>query len=310
MRESFHIPVLRDKVLDYLQIQEGGFFVDCTLGDGGHAEGILRRGGTVWGIDRDETAVSYALNRLNPFGERFRAVRAKFSCIVSIVGVHAGAVDGVLMDVGVSSRMIDDPTRGFSYLLDGPLLMDMGLSETRAEEIINTWDAPKLAKVFRDYGEERHARRIAGAIVQRRSSSPIATTAELADIVERTVGGKFPQKSKARIFQALRIAVNDELDELRWGLEGARDVLRPGGRLCVISYHSLEDRTVKKFMRREEKPCVCPPDLPECRCGREATLRVVTRRPVRPDDCEVTLNPRSRSARLRVAEKLKGTGHA
>ena len=307
MGGSYHIPVLRDKVLEYLRVRENGFYVDCTLGGGGHAEAILDGGGTVWGIDRDESAVSHAADRLNRFGVRFRAVREKFSRIVSVVGVHAGAVDGVLMDLGVSSRMIDNPTRGFSYLSDGPLLMDMGLGDIRADEIVNTWNASKLAKVFRDYGEERHARRIADAIIRNRSTAAISTTRELADIIEQVVGGRFPQKSKARIFQALRIAVNDEFEELRRGLAGARDVLCPGGRLCVISYHSLEDRIVKNFMRREEHPCVCPPDLPVCRCGRRAVMRVVTRRPVKPDDREIVGNPRARSALLRVVEKL-GSG--
>jgi 16S rRNA (cytosine1402-N4)-methyltransferase len=201
--------------------------------------------------------------------------------------------------------MIDMPSRGFSFMHEGPLAMDMGLSGTRADEIVNTWDAGRLAHLFRTCGEERLAGQIARAIVRRRESSPIATTTELAGLIEQTVGGPSPQKSKARVFQALRIAVNEELEELRRGLDGALAVLRPGGRLCVIAYHSLEDRIAKEFMRRGERPCVCPPDLPVCRCGKEPSLRVLTRKPVRAGEAEVADNPRARSAVLRAAEKLE-----
>ncbi len=293
-----------DQVLDLLRIREDGFYIDCTLGGGGHAEAMLLRGARVLGSDRDAESIAFAKNRLSRFGERFQAARARFSSIKEIVGVHAGTVDGVLMDLGVSSRMIDVPARGFSYLEEGPLTMDMGLSATRADEIVNTWDRERLTRIFRVYGEERHAARIADAIVRRRASAPISTTSDLARLVEETVGGHLPQKSKARIFQALRIAVNDEMDELGQGLEGARDVLRPGGRLCVISYHSLEDRLVKNFMRDQEHPCICPPDLPFCRCGKTPAMRVVTRKPVMADERETAANPRARSAVLRAAEKL------
>jgi 16S rRNA (cytosine1402-N4)-methyltransferase len=301
--ETYHIPVMSGQVLDILQIREDGFYIDCTLGGGGHAEAMLEQGARVLGIDRDSEAIAFAVTRLGRFGERFQAVRERFSNIAGIVGIHAGTIDGVLMDLGVSSRMIDNPSRGFSYLQDGPLAMDMGLSATRADEIVNSWDKNQLANLFRTFGEERKASQIAQAIVRRRASSPISTTTELAQLIEKTVGGRFPQKSKARIFQALRIAVNEELDELGRGLEGARDVLTPGGRLCVISYHSLEDRLVKKFIRDQEHPCVCPPDLPICRCGRQATMRVITRKPIKADEKETTANPRARSAILRAAEK-------
>ncbi len=292
------------QVLDVLRIREDGFYIDCTLGGGGHAEAVLELGARVLGIDRDEEAIAYAANRLARYGERFQAVRGQFSTIAGIVGVHAGTIDGVLMDLGVSSRMVDNPSRGFSYLQEGPLAMDMGLSSTRADKIVNSRDKNQLANLFRTFGEERKASQIAQAIVRKRASSPISTTSELAQLIEQTVGGRFPQKSKARIFQALRIAVNEELDELGRGLEGARDVLRPGGRLCVISYHSLEDRLVKEFMRREEHPCICPPDLPICRCGRLATMRVITRKPIKADEKETAANPRARSAILRAAEKI------
>jgi 16S rRNA (cytosine1402-N4)-methyltransferase len=310
MGADYHIPVLRDEVLEYLQVREGGFYIDCTLGGGGHAEAMLDRGAAVLGIDRDRDAIEYATERLKRFGERFRAERARFSELEEVAGIHLGAIDGVLMDLGVSSRMIDDPEKGFSYLYNGPLSMDMGLSGTSAYEVVNSRDVSSLTAIFREYGEERQSRRIAEAIVHARSSKPLATTRDLSELIERVVGGKLPQKSKARIFQALRIAVNDELGELRTALAASLRVLRSGGRLGVISYHSLEDRLVKEFMRSESSPCICPPDLPECRCGRKPTLSLVTRKPVRAGDREVAHNVRARSALFRIAERTtEDCGH-
>ncbi len=256
------------------------------------------------GIDRDDGAVEYAEDKLIAYRDRFEAHVTTFSNIIEVSGIYAGKIDGVLMDLGVSSRMIDNPSRGFSYKKNGPLLMNMGCSDVNAFEIINTKSKKELSRIFKEYGEERHARKIADSIVNFRSSHPIKTTRELADIVEKSVGGKMPQKSKARIFQALRIYVNDEINELRRGLDGALKVMKTGGRLCVIAYHSLEDRIVKEFMKTQAYPCICLPDMPICRCGRLPTMKIITRRAVRASEQEVISNIRSRSALLRVAEKI------
>ncbi len=288
----------------FLDVREGGHYIDCTLGGGGHSLAILERGGRVTGIDRDREAVVHAADRLERFGGRVKTVVSRFSELANVIGGDAGAIDGIIMDLGVSSRMIDDSSRGFSYRHDGPLLMTM--DEEPAEtafHVVNTAGERDLARIFRKYGEERWGGAIARAIVSEREHAPIESTKRLADIVERTVGGPSPQKSKSRIFQALRIHVNDELGELERGLEASLDILRPGGRLCVISYHSLEDRIVKHFMRDNENPCICPNDLPVCRCGRTQRLKVLTRKPVAPSPEEMEENPRARSALLRAAEK-------
>jgi len=304
MLEPVHIPVMVSEVMSFMNVIKGGLYVDCTLGEGGHTQSILEKGGKVIGIDRDPEAVKYTESRLLQYHDQFEAHVAKFSTIVEIAGKNAGYIDGVLMDLGVSSRMIDDPSRGFSYMNDGPLLMNMGSSEINACDAVNNLSAKELSEIFRKYGEERHARKIADSIVKFRSSRPVETTKELADIVEESVGGKMPQKSKARIFQSLRIYVNDEINELHKGLDGALSIMKPGGRLCVISYHSLEDRVVKQFLKNKNEPCICPPDLPECKCGRKPAMEVITRKPVRPSEQEVISNPRSHSALLRVGEKI------
>ena len=304
MTEQYHIAVMAAEVTDHLRVVQDGFYVYCTLGGGGHSLEILKKGGNVLGIDRDTNAVTYAVKRLSSF-EGFKARAARFSEISEIVGSDRGKVDGIVMDLGVSSRMIDDPSRGFSYRHDGPLLMTMERDGETASHVLNTKSAGELTAIFRTYGEERHAGRIARAIVARRSSHPVSTTGELAGIIRKAVGSSMPQKSMARIFQALRIYVNKETEELSQGLEGALQVLGPECRLCVISYHSIEDRIVKNFMRDKANPCICPPDLPECRCGRAPELTIITRKPLRPSPEEVGSNPRARSAMLRVCEKVK-----
>jgi 16S rRNA (cytosine1402-N4)-methyltransferase len=304
MSDQYHIPVMVSETLAFLQVKREGLYVDCTLGGGGHSQAILDAGGTVIALDRDAEAVARSAERLASYGERFSAHLARFSRIREIAGDRAGRIDGVLMDLGISSRMIDDPSKGFSYRFDGPLLMDMGGAEETALEVVNRKSSRELADIFREYGEERHSGHIAEAIVRSRAARPITTTGELSRIIEAVVGPKMPQKSKARIFQALRIYVNDELEELRKGLEGALRVLKPEGRLCVISYHSLEDRIVKLFMREKSNPCTCPPDLPVCRCGKEPELRILTRRPVTASEAEIAGNERARSALLRAAEKV------
>ena len=305
MTDEYHQPVMTAEVLDFLAVRGDGLYVDGTLGGGGHAKAMLDTGGRVIGIDRDPEAIRYAMERLSTYGDRFEAHEARFSEMTSVVGRRAGEVDGVLLDLGISSRMIDEPSRGFSYRENGPLLMTMGEGGTTARDIINESDEGELVRILRIYGEERRARTIARLIVARRAEAPIETTGDLAEIVERSVGGPVPQKSKARVFQALRIAVNDEIGELKRGLAAALDLLAPGGRICVISYHSLEDREVKNFFRDGEHRCVCPPDLPVCRCGGEPLLRVLTRKVVVPGDDEKARNPRARSAKLRAIEKLQ-----
>ena len=302
--EFFHIPVMCAEIIEHLDVVKGGLYVDCTLGGGGHTIAILEKGGSVIGIDRDCEAAAHTKKKYKDFSGRLSVNVSKFSNIVTVTGKNIGNVDGVLMDLGVSSNMIDDPSRGFSYKSDGPLLMSMGCNEGTAFEIINRKSARELSRIFRAYGEERKAGRIAAAIQKARASHPIETTATLSEIIEKAVGPRKPQKSKARIFQALRIYVNNELEELRFGLDGALEVLRPGGRLCVISYHSLEGRIVKDFMKKHAYPCVCPHDLPVCRCGRSPDLKLITRKAIKPTDEEIDRNPRSRSALLRVAEKV------
>lgn len=292
------------EVLNLLDVTEGGLYMDCTLGDGGHSSAILERGGIVEGIDRDPEAVSYSRERLAHYGSRFHAHRSLFSGIREIAGENAGHFDGVLMDLGISSRMIDESSRGFSYRLEGPLLMDMGGGQTNAFEAVNTLSARELVHIFKEYGEERKAVRIASAIVNKRSLRPIETTSELSDIIEEAVGRYLPQKSKARVFQSLRIYVNNELEELQKVLEGAVEILKVNGRLCVMAYHSLEDRMVKRFMKELADPCVCPPGFPVCRCGRKPVLKILTSKPVKPSEKEVDSNPRARSALLRASEKV------
>jgi 16S rRNA (cytosine1402-N4)-methyltransferase len=300
-----HIPVMVSEVLEYLDVRGGGLYLDCTLGGGGHSEAMLARGSEVVAMDRDPEAVAFAGTRLAEYGAKFTAVLSRFSLIREVAGERAGCFDGVLMDLGLSSKMIDDPARGFSYRRDGPLLMDMGGAGTTAQEAVNTMSEGELARIFRVFGEERLSSRIARAIVRARSLHSVETTGELSRIVDSAVGPNMPQKSRARIFQALRIHVNDEIGELGAALGGGLDILRPGGRLCVISYHSLEDREVKTFMKMRADPCICPPDLPECRCGKSPEIHVLTKKPIRASAREISENERARSALLRAAEKVR-----
>ncbi len=280
------------------------------MGGGGHAEAILERtapSGRLLGLDVDPAALAEARRVLARFGDRAVLVRANFAvCDVVAHGHGFDAVDGVLLDLGLSSIQLADAQRGFSFRAEGPLDMraDPDLALTAAD-IVNSWDERELRRIFAEYGEEPEAARVAAAIVRRRSREPYMT----ADDLGRFVHGVKRKRSRGvdaatRVFQALRIAVNDELANLERGLAAALGILRPGGRLAVISFHSLEDRATKQFMARESRDCICPPHLPTCVCGHRAGLRVVTRRPLRADSAEVARNPRARSAALRVAEKL------
>jgi 16S rRNA (cytosine1402-N4)-methyltransferase len=301
-----HVPVLYEEVLAWIQPKPGGWYVDATLGAGGHAKGILissHPDGRLLGMDADAGALSFASKVLEPFGDRVFLQSANFrqlGAVAAALGIRE--VDGILMDLGLSSRQLDNPGRGFSFSQDGPLDMRMDRDRGQtAADLINHLSEADLSDLLWQYGEERQARRIARAIIAER---PLATTGQLADLVARTVGRRERIHPATRTFQALRIAVNDELDALSQALPQARDLLRPGGRLAVIAFHSLEDRLVKQFYRQEAKDCVCPPELPVCVCQHRATLRVLTSKPVRPTADEIARNPRSRSARLRVAERL------
>ena len=305
-RAGGHVPVLYDQVLVWLQPHSGGWYIDATLGAGGHAKGILlasRPDGRLLGLDADPDALLHASKVLEPFGDRVTLRVANFRQLGAVAGaLDIREVDGILMDLGLSSRQLDEAERGFSFAQDGPLDMRMDRSRREsAADLVNTLSEAELSDILWQYGEERHSRRIARAIVAAR---PLVTTGQLADLVARTVGRREKIHPATRTFQALRIAVNEELEALSEALPEARDLLRPGGRLAVIAFHSLEDRLVKEFYRQEARACICPPELPVCVCQHQATLRVLTSKPVRPSAEETARNPRSRSARLRVAERL------
>jgi 16S rRNA (cytosine1402-N4)-methyltransferase len=306
-----HIPVLADEVRRLLAVQPGGTVVDATFGAGGHAELLavdLRGKGRFIAIDRDPSARAYFERFRRRAGVQARFLRGEFANVLEQLATNDVRVDAVLLDLGVSSMQLDRPERGFSYAGDAPLDMRMDPSaEETAADIVNDAPERELQEIFRRYGEERYARQIARAIVRQRRRHAFSRTGELVDTIKTAIptparfGEGHPAK---RVFQALRIAVNDELGQLEEALPAAVELLRPRGRIAVISFHSLEDRIVKRFFRAEARGCVCPPDFPVCACGKDPVLRVLTSRAVRPGAQEVALNPRSASARLRVAEKV------
>jgi len=305
-RAVTHVPVMLAEVLDALDTRPGGRYVDCTLGGAGHAEAMLERaqpGGTLLGIDADEAAVRRSEERLRRFDGAYRGVQGNFRDVGEIARRFGYVpVNGVLMDLGLSSFQLA-LGEGFSFRQDTPLDMRFGREGVTAEEIVNTYGESELADLIFKYGEEPASRRIARSIIDRR---PVRTTAELAKAVEQAVGRRANQKTHpaTRTFQALRIAVNQELDSLAAALPQAHGLLGFGARLVVLSYHSLEDRIVKDYFRRESRDCICPPGLPECRCGHKATLRLVTRGALKSSLREVAENPRARSAKLRCAERI------
>lgn len=308
MTDAPHVPVLLAATLRLLQPQRGGQYIDGTLGAGGHAEALLEASdpdGRLLGLDQDPTALQLARARLARFGERADLVHANFRTLRAVATTHNfNAIDGILLDLGLSSMQIDTAERGFAFSQDAALDMRMDpTAATNAADLINGLSERELADLIYIYGEEPASRRIARALVAAR---PIHTTGDLARIVARVAGGKGHWRihPATRTFQALRIAVNDELGALKASLPQAVSLLRPGGRLAVISFHSLEDRIVKQFMRDESQDCICPPSQPVCTCGHTATVTLVTRKPVMADEAEIRLNPRARSARLRVAERL------
>lgn len=312
--EFGHKPIMLEACIAFLAIRPDGTYVDMTLGGAGHAVEILKKlgdGGLLIGIDQDENAILAAGEKLAavPTKAAFAVRRTNFENLREVLKEQERTVvDGILMDLGVSSHQLDEGERGFSYHQDARLDMRMDRRNTlTASEIVNTWSHPELARVIREYGEEKWASRIASFLVKARAEAPIETTSQLVELIKAAVpasarrDGPHPAR---RTFQAIRIAVNRELEVLAHALDEAIDSLAPGGRLVVITFHSLEDRIVKKSMHRRVDGCTCPPDLPFCACGFEPSLRIVTRKPLEADEAELLENPRSRSAKVRVAEKL------
>jgi 16S rRNA (cytosine1402-N4)-methyltransferase len=308
---SDHIPVLADEVRELLAVQPGETVVDGTFGAGGHSRQLaadLKGSGKLIAIDRDPSVRTYFDRFKAQAGVQARLFRGDFSIVLSQLAANDMKADAILLDLGVSSMQLDRPERGFSYATDAPLDMRMdATAELSARELVNEADERELELIFRRYGEERYARPIARAIARRRAERPFERTGELVDTIKYAIPtpARFGEGHPARrVFQALRIAVNDELGALEAALPAAMRMLRPGGRMAVISFHSLEDRIVKNFFRDEAKGCTCPPDFPVCACGKEPELRLLTRKAVRPGQRELDQNPRAASSRLRAAVKV------
>ena len=308
-----HIPVLKNEVLRYLDLSNRGFIIDATLGLGGHSEAILESNefkGNILGIDQDQSHLDFAGERLKKYADRFTAVKANFSELEQLINTRKIKFDGIIFDLGIASPHLDLPERGFSYQSDGPLDMRMDRAkEMTAAEIINNFSADALRKIFRNYGEETLSGPIVNRIAEERRRNEIKTTGQLAAIIEQVYAWHFRKKSykhpATKIFQALRIAVNDEMRVLEKALDAAIAHIEENGRIIVISYHSLEDRIVKTKFREAANPCACPPKLPYCACSKKPQLRILNRKPIIPGDSEIILNPRSRSAKMRVGEKVK-----
>ncbi|SHE38916.1 16S rRNA (cytosine1402-N4)-methyltransferase [Caldanaerobius fijiensis DSM 17918] len=307
-----HVPIMLNEVIDALNLQQGSVIVDATIGGAGHSSEIIKRilpGGLLIGIDQDEDAIMASQQRLGPYSPNVVIKKANFSDIKKVLSsLGISRVDGILADIGVSSHQLDEAHRGFSYMHDAPLDMRMDRSsKVTAEVLVNTLSKSDLEKIIREYGEERWASRISEFIVRERQQKPIKTTGQLVDIIKAAIPARSrregPHPAK-RTFQALRIAVNDELNNLENAIWDFIDVLRPGGRLAIITFHSLEDRIVKTAFKNAENPCICPKDFPVCICNRKPLIKIITKKPIIPSEEEQQDNPRSRSAKLRVAEKL------
>lgn len=311
--KDMHRPVLVKEVVDYLLTEEAQIICDATVGTGGHSEAILLRlktRGDLICIDRDRDALKIAKRRLARFQGRIRFAHLRFSQIDELLsGLRLSGLSGFLFDLGLCALHLEKAERGFSFQVDGPLDMRMDQSQTQnALEVVNHYSLSELADILWRFGQEKLSRRVAGAIVKRREKRPIQTTLQLREAVEPVINPRYRVKSLARIFQAIRIEVNDELTELKRGLDQAVGFLAPGGRLAVISYQSLEHRLIRDKIRRESRGCICPPDLPVCSCGVKATLRMTAKKPIVPSPQEKEENPQSRSAKLWVAEKLGSSG--
>lgn len=309
--EFKHVSVLLDECIEGLAVKPDGIYVDGTLGGAGHAFHVCERlseKGQFIGIDQDEAAIRTSTERLQPFGNRVHLVRSNYVNVKQVVKeLQIDKVDGILLDLGVSSYQLDTKERGFSYMADAPL--DMRMDQSRdftAKDLINTYPEEKLYQIIKHYGEERYAKSIARSICKKRQEKEIETTGELVDIIRSSM----PAKAKngkghpaKRTFQAIRIELNHELDVLQDALEDMVELLNPGGRLCIITFHSLEDRIVKNFFRKMENPCTCPPDFPVCVCGKKPKGKVITRKPILPGEEELAVNSRSKSAKLRIFER-------
>ena len=311
MTQFHHISVLLKECLDGLNIKEDGIYVDGTLGGAGHSSEIAKRltTGRLIGIDRDPIALKAAGERLKPYADRVTLVHSNFSQISKVLDdLEIDGVDGVLLDLGVSSPQLDDGDRGFSYMVDAPLDMRMDNGDPMtAHTVVNTWSYEELRRILFDYGEERYAPQIAANICRRREISPINTTLELVDVIRSAMPAaalREKQHPAKRSFQAIRIAVNDELGAVHKVMDTAIPRLNPGGRLAIITFHSLEDRIVKNGMADAAKGCTCPPNFPVCVCGKKPQVKLITRKPVTAGEEELEQNPRSRSAKLRVCEKV------
>ncbi len=311
--EFQHQPVLMSQTLNSLKLRPGGVYLDGTLGGGGHTEAILQAtepDGKVIGLDQDDEALAAASQRLKPFGERFCPIRANFAEMEQVLAAEGIAgLDGVLLDIGVSSHQLDEPDRGFSYMQDGPLDMRMDRRGGQtAADLVAELSESELANLIYRYGEEKFSRRIARRIVEQRAQTPIESTKQLAELISAAIPAAQRRKEKQhpakRTFQALRIAVNDELGVLERGLVAAFASLKSGGRLSVITFHSLEDRIVKNYFAGLAKGCECPPEFPVCVCGKQPQALLITRRPQTATEDELQSNPRARSAKLRTVEKL------
>ena len=311
MSEFHHVSVLLEECIQGLAIKPNGIYVDGTLGGAGHSSRIAAKltTGRLIGIDRDNVALEAAAERLRPFEDRVTLVHANFCDMdQALQELGIDKVDGILLDLGVSSPQLDDGQRGFSYMTDAPLDMRMNGEDTRdARQIVDTWSYEELKRILYDYGEERFAPRIAAAICRRREQAPIETTLELVDVIKSAMPAsalREKQHPAKRSFQAIRIAVNDELGAVETVMKKAVPLLNPGGRLAVITFHSLEDRIVKNAMAEAAKGCTCPPSFPVCVCGKKPQVRIVTRKPIVSGEEELERNPRARSAKLRICEKL------
>lgn len=304
-----HLPVLENEVVEFLNPKRGDTIVDCTLGLGGHALRIipkLGKSGNYIGFDLDEENLSEARKRLDGYGEQITLVKRNFRYLSDeLLKLGFDQVDGILLDLGLSSPHVDDPSRGFSFREEGELDMRYDRSSGKsAYDVVNHYSDEELIKIFREYGEERMARRIAGAIVEVRKIAPLKTTKELSELIESVVRGKSHIDPSTRVFQALRIEVNDEIGALKEVLPQAFSHLKKGGRMVVISYHSLEDRIVKHFFKDEARECICPKEIPICVCNHKPTLKILTKKPLTPTPEEIERNRRARSAKLRAIEKL------
>jgi len=310
-----HIPIMLTEILDHMGLRPGGSYVDCTLGGGGHSYEMVRRiqpGGRLIGIDQDPEALAAAGKKLAEYASGVTLVHSNFYRLKEVLAeLGIPAVDGILFDIGVSSHQLDEAGRGFSYMQDAPLDMRMNQQDkTTAADLVNNLPEQELSRIIREYGEERWAKRIAEFIGREREKKPVTTTGELVEVIKKAIPagarreGPHPAK---RTFQALRIAVNDELNRFAGALKDAVDLLKPGGRVCVITFHSLEDRIAKETFRELAGRCICPPELPVCKCENKPRVVIVTNKPIIPKAAEIEANPRARSAKLRVARKVDGS---